>query len=392
MNNEKIAKIKSKYILNEIFSFCKYEHALTIMKYNKALQNKLNITLNDYTIDCIFTKRLEDREYDEYMINNKSNDNSFLSISIIILQILFIVPSIMNINYWKNNFYNIYLILDLVYKAVVIFYLLMKKLWHLKNDDCQPCYFCLDTFLNSILLIILICKIVSDIKDINYKKILLILNSIMISVCFIIIITLCIYIFFYCKNNQKPNSGIIKKTKKEEKNIAIINKFRGFNINKYEYSSLITYGVITSEDIDVLLKLHLNYTIKINQADLINLINKLRKKKNLKELKYTITEKLYDFFIHIKRFYALDNINKINNNIYLFIYPRDKFKSLVLENDEKIMKILYKNFFDNILILEKNNNEYILIYNSNNNMKVNENNESIEDTDRKDLLKLNKNY
>ena len=391
MNNEKIAKIKSKYILNEIFSFCKYEHALKIMKYNKTLQTKLNITLNDYTIDCRFAKRFEDIEYNEYMINNKSNDNSFLSILIIIFQIIFMISSIMNIKYWKNNFYNIYLILDLVYKALVVFYLLMKKLWNLKNDECQPCYFCLDTFLNSILLIILICKIVSDIKDINDKKILLILNSIMISVCFIIIIILCIYIFFYCKKYPKPNYGIIKKTKKEEKNIAIINKFRGFSVDEFEYSSLNTYGVITSEEIDLLLKLHLEYPITDSQADLINLINKLRKKKNIKELKYTITEKLYDFFIHIKRFYALDNINKINNNIYLFIYPRDEFKSLVLENDEKIMKILYKNFFDHILILEKNNNEYILIYNSNNNMIANENNESIEDTDRKDLLKLGKN-
>ena len=56
MNNEKIAKINSKYILNNLFSFIKYEQALKIMKYNKALQKKLNITLNDYTIDCIFEK------------------------------------------------------------------------------------------------------------------------------------------------------------------------------------------------------------------------------------------------------------------------------------------------------------------------------------------------
>jgi len=56
MNNEKIAKINSKHLLNNIFSFVKYEQALKIMKYNKALQNKLNITLNDYTIDCKFTK------------------------------------------------------------------------------------------------------------------------------------------------------------------------------------------------------------------------------------------------------------------------------------------------------------------------------------------------
>jgi hypothetical protein len=391
MNNEKIAKIKSKYLLNEIFSFIKYEQALKIMKYNKALQMKLNIALNDYTIDCIYTKRLEEIEYDEYMLNNKSNDNTFLSISIIILQIIFMVFSIMNIRYWKNNFYNIYLILDLVYKAVVIFYLLMKKMWNLKNDDCQPCYFCLDTFLNSVLLIILICKIVSDKKDINNKKILLKLNSIMISVCIIILILLSIYIFFYLKKNKNPNSGLVKKTKKEEKNIAIITKFRGFNINMCEYSSLNAYGLITSEDIGLLLKLHLNYTITNSQVDLINLINKLREKKNIKELKYYVTEKLYDFFIHIKRFYVSENINKISNNIYLFIYPRDEFKSLVLENDKKIMKILYKNYFDHIIILEKNNNEYILIYNSNNNIIENEINESTEDTDRKDLLKLKQN-
>ena len=392
MNNEKIAKINSKFILNEIFSFCKYEHALKIMKYNKALQIKLNITLNDYAIDCRFAKRLEVREYDENIITKITNDNSFLLNMIPFFQFIFLIVSLINIKYWKKNFYNIYLIVDLIYKIMIIIYLLTGDKCDLKNEGNLACYYFVDIVLNLFLLAILINKIISDINDINDKKILLILNSIMISVCFIIIILICINFYFFLKKCQKTESGIIKKTKKEEKNIAIINKFRGFNIDTYEYSSLNTYGVITSEEIDLLLKLYLNYTITDSQADLINLINKLRKKKNIKELNYTNTEKLYDFFIRVKRFYALDNINKINNNIYLFIYPRNKFKSLVLENDEKIMKILYKNFFDHILILEKNNNEYILIYSSNNNMIVNENNESFESTDRKDLLKLRKNY
>jgi hypothetical protein len=392
MNNEKIAKIKSKYLLNEIFSFIKYEQALKIMKYNKALQMKLNIALNDYTIDCIFTKRLEEREYGEYMINKKSNDNSFLSISIILLELLFFAFSIININYWKNNFYNIYLSLDLVYKAVIIFYLIMKKCWNLKNDECMTCYFCLEFFFNSILLIILILKIISDKKDKNNKNVLYKINSVMISVCIIILFVLSIYLFVYIKTSQKPNSAIIKKIKKEEKYIAIINEFRGFKINTCEYSSLNAYGLITSEDIEFLLKSHLNYTITKSHIDLINLINKLRKKKNLKELKYYATEHLYDFFIHVKRFYAIDNINKIDNNIYLFIYPRDEFKSMILENDDKIMNILYNNIFEYILILEKNNNEYILIYSSNNKMFSNKNNDSTEDTDRKDLLKLKQNY
>jgi len=393
MNNEKIAKINSKYLLNNIFSFVKYEHALNIMKHNKALQNKLNITLNDYTIDCQFMKRFEEEEYGEYMINKKSNDNCFLSSFIIILQISILICSIMSIRYWKNNFFNVYLILDIVYKALVIFYLLMKIFWNIINDQCQPCYFCMDIFLNSILLIILICKILSDKKDINNKKTLLKLDSALITFCIVLIIILFIYIFLYSKKEQKPNSGIIKKKKVVEINIALINKFRGFNVKKLEYTNLKSYGLITSEDIGNILEFYLEYIIDDNQVDLIKLINNLRKKKNIKELKYSITEKLDDFFIHVKRFYALDYINKINNNIYLFIYPKYEFKSMVLENDDKIMKIIYNKYFDHILILEKNNNEYILIYNSNNNeMVINDNNNSTDDTDRKDLLKLKQNY
>jgi hypothetical protein len=212
MNNEKITKINSKFILNEIFSFCKYDHALKIMKYNKALQTKLNITLNDYAIDCRFTKRLEDREYNEYIINNKSNENSFLFTMIIFFQLIFFIFSLINFKYWKKNFYNIYLIMDLMYKIIIIIYLSTGDKCDLKDDRGLISYYFLDIFFNSILLVILICKIVSDIKDKNDKKILLILNSIMISVCFIIIILICINLNFFCKKCQKTKSGIIKKT------------------------------------------------------------------------------------------------------------------------------------------------------------------------------------
>jgi len=43
-----ISKIRNKYILKEIFSNLKRIKLLDIIKYNKALQNKLNFSFNDY--------------------------------------------------------------------------------------------------------------------------------------------------------------------------------------------------------------------------------------------------------------------------------------------------------------------------------------------------------
>ena len=43
-----ISKIRNKYILKEIFSNIKRNKLLDIIKYNKALQHKLNFSINDY--------------------------------------------------------------------------------------------------------------------------------------------------------------------------------------------------------------------------------------------------------------------------------------------------------------------------------------------------------
>jgi len=153
----------------------------------------------------------------------------------------------------------------------------------INDDKCQFSYFLVDIFFNLILLILLICKTVSDSKDIDNKNTLLKLDSAMIIFSIAIIVILSNNIFLYFKNLQNP--GIIKKKNVEIK-IAIINKFRGFKVNRYEYTNLNSYDFLTSEDIDNLLHIHLNYTITNSQVDLIRLINDLRKEKNVKELKY----------------------------------------------------------------------------------------------------------
>ena len=57
-----INKIKSKYIMKQIFSFIKKYRLLKIIEYNKNIQNKLNIEYDDYKkfkdveIEMILTK------------------------------------------------------------------------------------------------------------------------------------------------------------------------------------------------------------------------------------------------------------------------------------------------------------------------------------------------
>ena len=46
-NNSSLLKIKSKYILKQVIGNLKIKKSLEIIRYNKILQNKLNIKIND---------------------------------------------------------------------------------------------------------------------------------------------------------------------------------------------------------------------------------------------------------------------------------------------------------------------------------------------------------
>ena len=48
MDKANIKKIKAKYILKHIFDLLPRNKCLNIIKYNKSIQNKLDININDY--------------------------------------------------------------------------------------------------------------------------------------------------------------------------------------------------------------------------------------------------------------------------------------------------------------------------------------------------------
>ena len=64
-----LENIKSKYICRKPFCLLLINKKLKIIKYNKALQNKINITINDYKEYSgryiIYESRTKGKEYDK---------------------------------------------------------------------------------------------------------------------------------------------------------------------------------------------------------------------------------------------------------------------------------------------------------------------------------------
>ena len=392
MKNEGlIFKIKSKYILNEIFSFLNYVTPLKLIQYNKEIQKIINITFNDYSIDCEFKKvikEIEDKN-SEYMINKTiKGEPSFLFISSIILKIIFLILIAINFKFFKKNFYNIFLIFFLLYGFISLYYLLMNRYNNALSECYFSCYTIFEPIFYSITLVFIILKFYTDKKD--NTVFLKILNCLMIGICAAIILLLIFTRLFFLKMpiNKK---GITRKIVKVDSCISIINKFRGFKVNQFKYLDPSTFGQFTSNDINSLIN-NLEYSLNNKQIELIELINGLRQNRNLNKLKYNQNEKLKDFYSQIKRFFIINNLNIINNKIYLFIYPMNEFRNKILKRNDIVMKIIFNSFLDNIIILEKNGNEYILIYELHNNINNNINNKinnKINNNINNDILNIN---
>ena len=82
-NNNMFENIKSNYILNEIFDHLKINIKLKIIKYNKNIQNKLKIDLDDY-IDEYYKTEIEiiPKKY----IGKNVNNNYFIKIQYMYLK------------------------------------------------------------------------------------------------------------------------------------------------------------------------------------------------------------------------------------------------------------------------------------------------------------------
>ena len=74
--------LKSDYFLRKLFDILKKDKSLNIIKYNKKLQKRLNININDY-IECAKIEielKLTDYKYDGKFINIPDEENEYYHI------------------------------------------------------------------------------------------------------------------------------------------------------------------------------------------------------------------------------------------------------------------------------------------------------------------------
>ena len=79
--------IKNKYILNRVFSYLKYGLKLKILKHNKHLMNKLNISIKDFEnfqlikeLNQKYNIDIQDIDVEELNLNLKGKINEAINI------------------------------------------------------------------------------------------------------------------------------------------------------------------------------------------------------------------------------------------------------------------------------------------------------------------------
>ena len=81
LSNANFINIKSRYILSKIYANLEQKKKLNIVKYNKQIQNKLNLNIKDYEEICKIEIEIItcDGIYDKF-INIKENEQEYYHI------------------------------------------------------------------------------------------------------------------------------------------------------------------------------------------------------------------------------------------------------------------------------------------------------------------------
>ena len=378
-------QIKSKYILQKILivAFKDTKSLFKFIKFDKKLINKLEINIKDhfeYKINTIIIK-----EFSLLIFYNMIYD-FFLFILYLIYLILFYAKGKFNeknlkekYDIEKKNFvdimdnyflfsYLIFIILSFILSIMINHWkkIIMKS--YLKI--AYSIFIFIIDLSQYLLFIIKFCYtkniLRKESKDIWFYKFDVALIVILSIWYFTLVLLLCLYYF------EGP------RVESDYKYIYL-NKINGININGFNFSSEFE-KLNKNEIIKYIFKKEnmkkYKYILKDNQINLIRKINDIRRKNNIKDLKFNEIEQLPEFIINEKTQITLnksENIYKLSSYYYIFSYPKNKFENYL--NKKEILNIITNDYLKKINIIEKNNFDLISIYNNipNNNIIITNN-------------------
>ena len=367
MENASLTNISSHYILRQIFSQLEFNHFFSLIKYNKQLQNRLEIN---------FKNKIHENKYFERRQKNELTDSKREgfeclcgSITFAIHYVYFIFHYLINIplniklnadsnksidKYWtiiNNLFFKIFSLFFHIFSALVLYHVIL--------------YFRQEFLYRKIIFIILTIFVIYihcwyEIGLIQKIKLtfsfglngkwMIFFDGIYALINLTFIITAFRFLYLYFGSKTFPVYIIS----------FIIVSYKDIKINEYKFKEDFKYCDNKRKLIDSKAN---DFRVEYTEDDLelIKDINYCRLENNLTELIYN--KKIPDFIIKgsTELFLASNDIIKMSNTKYVLIFNNDiDFESLT--ENKNIMNILMKPFFNAINIIQQGNTKFITVY------------------------------
>ena len=362
-----ITEISSDYILKNIFSFVNYDNIIKLVKYNKKLQSKLDIDINNYI--CGYEKRTISYRLPPHVDNGWGDGFYALAclgvmiphiVFFIIYCLIIIIPEIKLSETFKDSHWNflnntimkilfIILIIVSVYSQLHAAYRVYSDYKKRKIIFMILIILCFGAHCAyEIFTIIRILQIIF--YSLN-RKWLIIFDI-------LFLIANVSYIYFYFRVFIDYKKGASYESEGTEYYLV---SYKNIRIEEYELPDDFM-EIKNKRDYISKIANKLKVDYHKNDYNLVNVIHNFRIKNKLKELK--IDYKLPNFIIDDSTTILLSylNIIKLSNNRYVFRYKNYDFDLYSITENKNISNILLNENINRINIIQQGEIKYILVY------------------------------
>ena len=382
-DNAPIFSITSSYCLKTILSYIDYSTTLKLVKYNKHLQNKIDINIKDYSLDYELKEEKTETSYSTFIWYFIFTTHTLLIFSLHFYQFIYSIfylsvkpyknkkriekiEKYFQESFGKSKIYHKIQTLEtyiLVINSLLFFFSCCG--FCTAADDCFKVdaiiwFTPMDIPLQSIFFGINLWLLYEAYFIYENQK----SNSIILNLLLIVIFIFVFFVFslaLFIVNNKFR----YKKVKK-----FYLKKFQGININTLKIDD--NFCKMNSEEKKryILSKTKemtfMNYGNEENVKNILSQINEYRKENKLDNLKYF--DRIPEFVINGNSLvkFTINNIFKIGKKKYLFKYPSGEFLKQLNAKNKNILNILSLDYLSEIKIVIKDNNEYILVYDDRN--------------------------